>query len=119
MACPCLFPFCLCPPGLCREGAGAATVASFSAAVLTEIYLCGVCVFQEILRRHGRAQRHDKGNKALKAELKKARTAFKREAEAKRRSKERQVPTPICGWSVGRPVLTESWRSCTGSCHQP
>jgi hypothetical protein len=33
---------------------GAAAVASFQAAVLTEIYLCDVCSCQEILRRHGR-----------------------------------------------------------------
>jgi hypothetical protein len=35
-------------------GAGAASVASFLAAVLTEIYLCNVCAYQEILRRNGR-----------------------------------------------------------------
>jgi hypothetical protein len=35
---------------------GAAAVASFLAAVLTEIYLCDVCSGQEILRRNGRAQ---------------------------------------------------------------
>jgi hypothetical protein len=29
-------------------------VASFEAAVLTEIYLCNVCSWQEILRRNGR-----------------------------------------------------------------
>jgi ribosomal-protein-alanine N-acetyltransferase len=34
--------------------AGAAALASFSAAVLTEIYLCNVCSCQEILRRNGR-----------------------------------------------------------------
>jgi UDP-3-O-[3-hydroxymyristoyl] glucosamine N-acyltransferase len=33
---------------------GAAAVASFLAAVLTEIYLCGVCSCQQILRRSGR-----------------------------------------------------------------
>jgi hypothetical protein len=33
---------------------GAASVASFLAAVFTEIYLCNVCSCQEILRRHGR-----------------------------------------------------------------
>jgi hypothetical protein len=33
--------------------AGAASVASFLAAVLTEIYLCNVCSYQEILRRNG------------------------------------------------------------------
>jgi WD40 repeat protein len=33
---------------------GAASVASFEAAVLAEIYLCNVCSCQEILRRHGR-----------------------------------------------------------------
>jgi hypothetical protein len=33
---------------------GAASVASFLAAVLTEIYLCNVCSCQEILRRNGR-----------------------------------------------------------------
>ena len=33
---------------------GAAAVASFWAAVLTEIYLCNVCSCQEILRRNGR-----------------------------------------------------------------
>jgi hypothetical protein len=32
-------------------------VASFLAAVLTEIYLCNVCSGQEILRRNGRGQR--------------------------------------------------------------
>jgi hypothetical protein len=36
--------------------AGAAAVAAVLAAVLTEIYLCGVCSRQEILRRHGRGQ---------------------------------------------------------------
>jgi hypothetical protein len=35
---------------------GAAVVASFLAAVLTEIYLCDACSCQAILRRHGRAQ---------------------------------------------------------------
>jgi hypothetical protein len=33
------------------------TVASFEAAVLTEIYLCNVCSWQEILRRNGRGQK--------------------------------------------------------------
>jgi hypothetical protein len=33
--------------------AGAASVASILAAVLTEIYLCNVCSYQEILRRNG------------------------------------------------------------------
>jgi hypothetical protein len=33
---------------------GAASVASFLAAVVTEIYLCNVCSCQEILRRNGR-----------------------------------------------------------------
>jgi hypothetical protein len=37
-------------------GRGAAAVASFLAAVLTEIYLCGVCSCQEMLRRNGRGQ---------------------------------------------------------------
>jgi hypothetical protein len=32
---------------------GAASVASFEAAVLTEIYLCNVCSCQEVLRRNG------------------------------------------------------------------
>jgi hypothetical protein len=35
---------------------GAAAVASFVAAVLTEMYLCGVCSCQEILRGSGRGQ---------------------------------------------------------------
>jgi hypothetical protein len=35
---------------------GAAAVASFLAAVFTEIYLCGVCSCQETLRRNGRGQ---------------------------------------------------------------
>jgi hypothetical protein len=34
----------------------AQAVASFVAAVLTELYLCNVCSCPEILRRHGRAQ---------------------------------------------------------------
>jgi ubiquitin-activating enzyme E1 C len=34
----------------------AAAVASCLAAVLTEIYLCGICSCQEILRRNGRGQ---------------------------------------------------------------
>jgi hypothetical protein len=33
---------------------GAASVASFLAAILTEIYLCNVCSDQEILRHNGR-----------------------------------------------------------------
>eukprot|EP01047_Picozoa_sp_COSAG01_P034847 COSAG01_NODE_2638_length_7292_cov_8.034034_7_plen_67_part_00 len=33
---------------------GAASVASFQAAVLTEMYLCKVCSCQEIFRRNGR-----------------------------------------------------------------
>jgi hypothetical protein len=33
---------------------GAASVASFLAAILTEMYLCNVCSCQEILRRNGR-----------------------------------------------------------------
>jgi hypothetical protein len=33
---------------------GAASVASFLAAVVTEIYLCNVCSYKEILRRNGR-----------------------------------------------------------------
>jgi hypothetical protein len=36
------------------DAGGAASVASFLAAVLTEIYLCNVCSCQEILRRNGR-----------------------------------------------------------------
>jgi hypothetical protein len=36
--------------------AGAAAVASFLAAALTEIYLCDVCSCQDILRRNGRGQ---------------------------------------------------------------
>jgi hypothetical protein len=32
---------------------GAASVASFVAAVLAEIYLCNVCSCQEVLRRNG------------------------------------------------------------------
>jgi hypothetical protein len=39
-----------------RQSAGAASVASFVAAVLSEIYLCNVCSCQEILRRNGRGQ---------------------------------------------------------------
>ena len=35
-------------------GFGAASVVSFVAAVVTEIYLCDVCSCQETLRRHGR-----------------------------------------------------------------
>eukprot|EP01047_Picozoa_sp_COSAG01_P063398 COSAG01_NODE_8210_length_2874_cov_1.873514_2_plen_110_part_00 len=35
---------------------GAAAVASFSAAVLTEIYLCNVCSCPKMLRRNGRGQ---------------------------------------------------------------
>jgi hypothetical protein len=35
---------------------GAAAVAFFCAAVLTEIYPCNVCSCQEILRRNGRGQ---------------------------------------------------------------
>jgi hypothetical protein len=37
-----------------RRAPGAASVASFLAAVLAEIYLCNVCSCQEILRRNGR-----------------------------------------------------------------
>eukprot|EP01049_Picozoa_sp_SAG25_P013018 SAG25_NODE_1906_length_2158_cov_2.636717_2_plen_95_part_00 len=37
------------------RGSGAASVASFEAAVLAEIYLCNACSCQEELRRHGRA----------------------------------------------------------------
>jgi hypothetical protein len=37
-------------------GGGAASVASFEAAVLTEIYLCNVCSCQETLRRNGPGQ---------------------------------------------------------------
>jgi hypothetical protein len=48
-------------PAIARSGlrrgrsadSGAAAVASFLAAVLTEIYLCGVCSCQELLRRKG------------------------------------------------------------------
>jgi hypothetical protein len=39
-----------------QQAAGAAAVASFLAAVLTEIYQCNVCACQEILRRNGRGQ---------------------------------------------------------------
>jgi MFS family permease len=39
---------------ICGAGIGAASVASFLAAVLTEIHLCNVCSYQEILRRNGR-----------------------------------------------------------------
>eukprot|EP01049_Picozoa_sp_SAG25_P016642 SAG25_NODE_3915_length_930_cov_1.583634_2_plen_129_part_00 len=35
-------------------GLGAASLASFVAAAVTEIYLCNVCFCQEILRRNGR-----------------------------------------------------------------
>jgi hypothetical protein len=35
---------------------GAAAVASLLAAVLAEIYLCGICSCQEIVRRNGRGQ---------------------------------------------------------------
>eukprot|EP01047_Picozoa_sp_COSAG01_P028543 COSAG01_NODE_1921_length_8901_cov_18.211770_5_plen_304_part_00 len=38
-----------------RRAPGAACAASFWAAVLTEIYLCNVCSYQDILRRNGRA----------------------------------------------------------------
>jgi hypothetical protein len=38
------------------HGDGAAAVASFLAAVLTEVYLCSVCSCQAILRRNGRGQ---------------------------------------------------------------
>jgi hypothetical protein len=38
------------------RGDGAASVASFLAAVVTEIYLCNVCSCQEIFRRSGRAR---------------------------------------------------------------
>jgi hypothetical protein len=37
-------------------GGGAAAVASFLAAVLTEIYLCNVCSCPKLLRRNGRGQ---------------------------------------------------------------
>jgi hypothetical protein len=40
----------------CVAGLGAAVVASFSAAVLTEIRLRGICSCQETLRRNGRCQ---------------------------------------------------------------
>jgi hypothetical protein len=40
---------------------GAAAVASFLAAVLTEIYLCDVCSCHEILRRNGRGSLHSSG----------------------------------------------------------
>ena len=43
---------------------GAAAVASFLAAVLTEIYLRGVCFCQEILRRNGRGQAGAGGDEA-------------------------------------------------------
>jgi hypothetical protein len=50
----CNFP---CPDYVQRtpHGTGAASVASFVAAVVTEIYLCNVCSCQEILIRNGRA----------------------------------------------------------------
>jgi hypothetical protein len=41
----------------CQMLPGAASVASFLAAVLAEICLCNVCPDQEILRRHGHAAR--------------------------------------------------------------
>jgi hypothetical protein len=41
------------PPTAAEQKRGAAAVASFLAAVLTEIYLCNVCSCQEILRRNG------------------------------------------------------------------
>jgi hypothetical protein len=45
------------PPALLlAKAAGAAAAASLLAAVLTEIYLCGVFSCQEILRRNGRTQ---------------------------------------------------------------
>jgi hypothetical protein len=43
------------PFDLPEPGGAAAAVASFLAAVLTEIYLCNVCSSdQDTLRRHGR-----------------------------------------------------------------
>jgi hypothetical protein len=42
--------------GRARTSSGATSVASFLAAVLTEIYLCNACSCQEILRRNGRGQ---------------------------------------------------------------
>eukprot|EP01047_Picozoa_sp_COSAG01_P055285 COSAG01_NODE_6138_length_3829_cov_4.557105_3_plen_126_part_00 len=41
-------------PGGSLADPGAASVASLLAAVLTEIYLCNACSYQEILRRNGR-----------------------------------------------------------------
>eukprot|EP01047_Picozoa_sp_COSAG01_P079461 COSAG01_NODE_15087_length_1376_cov_1.768990_2_plen_203_part_00 len=43
-------------PGRARPPRGAASVASFEAAFLTELYLCNVCSCHEILRRSGRGQ---------------------------------------------------------------
>jgi hypothetical protein len=41
------------------HGEGAAAVASCWEAVLTEIYLCNICLFlSEMLRRNGRGQTH-------------------------------------------------------------
>jgi hypothetical protein len=47
-----------CAVGHRRAAGGAAAVASFSAAVLTEIHLCDICscLREEILRRNGRGQ---------------------------------------------------------------
>jgi hypothetical protein len=45
------------PPRYTEGGArGVAAVVSFLAAVMTEIYLCGVCSCPEILRQNGRGQ---------------------------------------------------------------
>jgi hypothetical protein len=55
-------PEALCGPGQLDRATqvgvvgGAAAVASFSAAILTEIYICYVCSCQGILRRNGRGQ---------------------------------------------------------------
>jgi DNA repair and recombination protein RAD52 len=48
------------PSSTPQEQVGAA-VASFLAAVLTEIHLCGVCSCQELLRRNGRRRRRSGG----------------------------------------------------------
>jgi hypothetical protein len=79
---------------------GAAAVASFLAAVVTEIYLCDVRSCQEISRRNGRAQ-HD----------------FELEAHTAQHMARREhlCPWPGCGYAA---VVESPWSPFTSECQR-
>eukprot|EP01047_Picozoa_sp_COSAG01_P008465 COSAG01_NODE_334_length_18708_cov_49.649686_16_plen_202_part_00 len=91
-------------PGRLFTSRGAAAVASFLVAVLTEIYLCDVRACQEILRRNGRGQR---GSSC-------ARSRRRRPLPSARRPRGRHSAARARRWSI----WTRPRRLITASCLQ-